>query len=178
VKNANPVSSLGIALAAVALSLFTAGCGVGKTSDSASEPKTVFDHFPVDVGGSTASLQFAVLEPEQVRGLMQRPDLGKDEGMIFVYERPQELSIWMKNTPEALDLGYLGPEGVIAEVYGLLPLDERPVASHSSQIQFALEMPRGWFAAHGVRPGSRMDMKAVAAALKARGFDPEKFGMR
>jgi uncharacterized membrane protein (UPF0127 family) len=109
---------------------------------------------------------------------MQRPDLGRDEGMIFVYERPQQLSIWMRNTPEALDLGYLTPEGVVAEVYGLLPLDERPVNSHGSRIQFALEMPTGWFAAHGVGAGSRIDMKAVAAALKARGFEPEKFGVR
>jgi uncharacterized membrane protein (UPF0127 family) len=163
---------------AAALALFMAGCGSGKPPDSAAEPKTVFDHFPVDVGGSTASLQFAVLGPEQIRGLMQRPDLGGDEGMIFVNERPRQLSIWMKNTPEALDLGYLTPEGVIAEVYGLLPLDERPVNSHGRRIQFALEMPGGWFAAHRVGAGSRIDMKAVAAALKARGFEPEKFGIR
>jgi hypothetical protein len=39
-------------------------------------------------------------------------------------------------------------------------------------------MPTGWFAAHGVGAGSRIDMKAVAAALKARGFEPEKFGVR
>lgn len=163
---------------AAAVALFTAGCGSGKSPDPAAEPKTVFDHFSVQVGGSAASLQFAILEPEQIRGLMQRPDLGRDEGMIFVYERPQPLSIWMRNTPEALDLGYLTPEGVIAEVYGLLPLDERPVISHGRRIQFALEMPRGWFAAHGVGAGSRIDMKAVAAALKARGFEPEKFGIR
>jgi len=178
VKNANPVSAGLAVVAAAVLALFAAGCGPGGAPDSGPEPKTVFDHFAVDVGGSAASLQFAVLEPEQLRGLMQRPDLGRDEGMIFVYEKPRTLSIWMRNTPEALDLGYLTPDGVVAEVYGLLPLDERPVVSHSGQVQFALEMPRGWFAAHAVRPGSRLDMKAVAAALKARGFDPEKFGIR
>jgi len=178
VKNANPVSSGLAAAAAAILTLFIAGCGSGKTSDAAPEQKTVVDHFPVGVGGSAASLQVAVLESEQMRGLMQRPDLGRDEGMIFVYERPRVLSIWMRNTPEALNLAYLTRDGVIAEVYDLLPLDERPVTSHRSELQFALEMPGGWFAAHGVRPGSRVDMRAVAAALKARGFDPGKFGIR
>ena len=177
-KNANPVSLGVVAAAAAILSLFVAGCGSGKTADGAAEQKTVLDHFPVGVGGHTASLQVAVLESEQVRGLMRRPDLGRDEGMIFVYDRPRVLSIWMRNTPEALNLAYLTADGAIAEVYDLLPLDERPVMSHRSEIQFALEMPGGWFAAHGIRPGSRVDMKAVAAALKARGFDPDKFRIR
>jgi uncharacterized membrane protein (UPF0127 family) len=160
---------------AAAFSLLVAGCGSERTTDTVSDQKTVFDHFPIGVGGHTASLQIAVLEAEQLRGLMQRPDLGGDDGMIFVYDRPQVLSIWMKNTPEPLDLAYLGPDGVVEEVYALLPLDERPVPSHSDQIQYALEMPRGWFAAHGVVPGARIDMKALAGALKARGFDPAKY---
>ena len=106
---------------------------------------------------------------------MQRPDLGGDDGMLFVYADPQALSIWMRNTPEPLDLAYLTEDGAIAEVYSLLPLDERPVTSHTSEMQYALEMPKGWFAAHGVRIGDRIDLKAVAATLKDRGFDPVKY---
>ena len=37
-------------------------------------------------------------------------------------------------------------------------------------------MPQGWYAANGVQPGAQVDMKAVADAVKARGFDPAKFG--
>ena len=84
----------------------------------------------------------------------------------------------MRNTPGGRSTsGYLDPDGVIAEIYPLLPFDERSVPSHSDQLQFALEMPQGWFAANGIRPGSRVDLKAVAAALRARGFDPAKFGL-
>lgn len=166
--------------AAVAIfSLVFSGCGSGKTeADPAVAKKTVFDHFAIDVGGHTASLQVAVLGPEQERGLMQRLDLGRDEGMIFVNEGPRALSIWMRNTPEPLDLGYLTRDGTIVEIYDLLPLDERPVNSHSEDVQFALEMPKGWFGANGIRPGSRVDMKALADALEARGFDPVKFRLR
>jgi hypothetical protein len=108
---------------------------------------------------------------------MQRPDLGGDQGMIFVNVRPGKLAFWMKNTPEALDIGYLDPEGVVAEAYALLPYDQRSVDSHGDRLQFALEMPQGWFAAHGVRAGTRLDLQALGAALKARGFDPAKFGL-
>ncbi len=177
VKNANPVSLTSIAVAMALLALAGPGCGSEKTSEAAPVVKTVLDHFAIGVGGHRAQLQLAVLQAEQERGLMQRPDLGRDEGMLFVNAAPTSLSFWMRNTPEPLDIGYLTRDGVVAEVYDLLPFDERAVVSHSDQLQFALEMPKGWFAANGIRAGSRIDMKAVAEALKARGFDPGKFGL-
>ncbi len=174
-KNANPVSLRFGAAGALLVAALVAGCGSDKPAAGASTPKTVFEHFTVNVAGHPSSLQIAVTQMEQERGLMQRPDLGPDEGMLFVYPEPQAMSIWMRNTPEPLDLAYLTPDGVVVEMYGLLPLDERPVNSHSDTMQFALELPRGWFASHGVKAGDRIDLKAVAGALKARGFDPAKF---
>jgi len=179
VKNANLVSGC---LGAAALALFSlgvAGCGTGKPEGAASAAKkTVFDHFTIDVGGHPASLQVAVLGPEQERGLMERPDLGGDDGMIFVNPSPRKLGIWMHDTPEPLDLGYLARDGTIVEMYDLLPMDERVVTSHSDDVQFALEMPKGWFARNGIRPGARVDMKGLADALEARGFDPVVFRIR
>ncbi len=178
-KNANPVSCGIRAALASFIALCAAGCGSDRSEKAeAAAPKTVYDHFAIDVGGHPASLQFAVLGPEQERGLMQRMDLGRDEGMIFVNAAPRTLSIWMHNTPEALDLAYLSPDGTLVEVYDLLPLDERPVNSHSGDVQFALEMPKGWFSANGIRPGARIDMKAVTDAMVARGFDPVKYRLR
>jgi uncharacterized membrane protein (UPF0127 family) len=176
-QNANPVSMRAWAGALALLAFAVSGCGPAKTAEPAPERKSVLDHFPFEVGSRAASLQVAVLQSEQERGLMQRNDLGRDEGMIFVNTRPGPLSFWMKNTPEALDIGYLTPDGVIAEVYTLLPFDERSVKSHGDRLQFALEMPQGWFAANGVRPGARIDLKALGAALKARGFEPARFGL-
>jgi uncharacterized membrane protein (UPF0127 family) len=178
VKNANLVSFGAKVLALALVQLGVAGCDGGKVTEPAAANKTVFDHFTVNVGGHPASLQVAVLQQEQERGLMQRPDLGANEGMIFVNQGPRQLGIWMHNTPEPLDLAYLNPDGTIAETYSLLPLDERTVASHSLQIQYALEMPKGWFESNGIRVGASIDMAAFTAALKARGFDPVKFGIK
>jgi hypothetical protein len=160
------------------MALFIAGCAPDKPADVASGRKTIFDHFAFDLAGHPVSLQVAVTDPEQQRGLMQRPDLGRDEGMIFVDAAPKQENFWMKNTPEPLDVAYLSPDGVVAEIYPLYPFDLRPVPSRSEHMQFAVEMPQGWFASNGVRPGARIDLKALAAALKARGFDPAAFGLR
>jgi uncharacterized membrane protein (UPF0127 family) len=174
VKNANPVSSCRRAAAAALAVCALAGCGSGKPAD---QPlKTVWDHFSVSVGGHPANLQVAILEPEQSRGLMQRPDLGRDEGMIFVFPEARRQGFWMRNTPEPLDIAYLDRDGVILEIYPLLPLDERTVASRSDRIQYVVEMPSGWFEAHEVRPGARIDKAAVSEAVKERGFDPARFG--
>jgi uncharacterized membrane protein (UPF0127 family) len=175
-QNANPVYARLVATAMLALAL--AGCGSGKTAGAAPAGKGPSDHFTISVGGHPAWLQLAVLGPEQEHGLMQRPDLGKDEGMIFIYAAPQKQSYWMRNCPEALDIAFATQDGVIAEIYPMYPFDERPVQSRSDQIKFAVEMLQGWFSANGVRPGAVVDMKAVAEALRERGFDPKNYGLQ
>ncbi len=155
----------------------TAGRAPGKPA-AAPAAKTVADYFSVTVGGRTVRLQFAVTTPEMERGLMERTQLGPDEGMLFVYPQPQAMSFWMHDTPTPLDLGYFGPDGILREVYPLYPFDERTVSSRSHALQFALEMNQGWYSAHGVRPGAALDLAAVRAALAARGFAPERFGLR
>ncbi|MBL9186147.1 MAG: DUF192 domain-containing protein [Opitutaceae bacterium] len=122
-------------------------------------------------------MQLAVRPAEHQRGLMERRDLGRDDGMIFIYEKPQQLSFWMKNTPAPLDIGYINASGVLEEIYQMHPFDETTVSSRGTQLQFALEMNQGWFRAAGVKPGARLDLAALAAALRERGMDPAQFGL-
>jgi hypothetical protein len=39
-------------------------------------------------------------------------------------------------------------------------------------------MNQGWFHANGVKPGARLDLAALRAALKARGVAPQDYGLR
>ncbi|MDB6170014.1 MAG: hypothetical protein JWM88_2878 [Verrucomicrobia bacterium] len=171
-KNANPVSRL---LLGLVLLFLSGGCTAREPA--AAPPKSVTDFFAVRVGDRTVRMQVAVLGPEMERGLMGRKDLGADDGMIFVYRAPQRLTFWMHDTPTALDIGFFNPDGTLAEVYPLLPFDERTVASRSDRLQFALEMNQNWYRDNGVRPGAGIDLAALKAALKARDFDPRKFGL-
>jgi uncharacterized protein len=162
----------------VLLALVLSASGCGKAPEAAAPLKTAWDHFPITLGGHAAGLQVAILPAEQERGLMQRMDLGRDEGMIFVFHEPARQNFWMRNTPEPLDIAYLGPDGSIYEIYHMIPLDERGIPSRSDRIQYAVEMPLGWYEANGVRPGARIDRKGLSDAVKSRGFDPTKFGFR
>ena len=113
------------ALAAAALiaapSLVLVACGkdtpAAAAAPAASAPKTVADYFPIKVGDKTVRMQLAVRNDEMQRGLMERRDLGRDDGMIFVYEKPQQMGFWMHNTPTALDIGFFGSNGVLERAF-------------------------------------------------------------
>ena len=151
------------------------GCGRGDAPGAQAGSKTTADFFAIKVGNQSVQMQLAVRMDEMQHGLMERRDLQPAQGMLFIYEKPQQQSFWMRNTPTPLDVGFFDPTGELQEVYPLYPFDETPVRSRSKGLKFALEMNQGWFAAHGVKPGAKLDLKALAVALKERGFDPAAY---
>lgn len=170
-KNANPVSRL-LLVAAMGLLLGLTACGSDRPAATAEPLKTVSDFFPIKVGERVVRMQLAIQPVEQQRGLMFRRDLGRDDGMIFIYDRPQQMGFWMRNTPTALDIGFFDPAGRLQEIYPMHPFDERTVSSRGSNLIYALEMNQNWFRENGVKPGAQLDLKALTAAMKARGYDP------
>lgn len=114
-------------------------------------------------------LQLAVNTAEQQRGLMFRETLADDHGMLFLFERPDQRSFWMRNTQIPLDIGYFDSAGRLLEVHKLFPYDENPVPSASEEILIAVETNQGWFQTNQVTPGALLDMPALKQALKRRG---------
>jgi len=151
--------------------------GCGNKAKPAPEPKSVQDHFVVTVGGQAVQMQLALLPHEMQQGLMFRKSLGPEEGMIFLYDRPQQMSFWMRNTEIPLDIGYFDADGKLKEVYNLLPHDERPIQSLGLR-QFALEMNQGWYRTHGLKAGDAIDLAALADAIRARGMNPADFRLK
>ena len=154
------------------------GCGRGEMTSEPPAVKAASEFFTITVGGKPVKMQLAVRDREKERGLMERRDLKSDQGMLFLYLQPEQMSYWMRNTPTPLDIGFFSTDGELKEVYPLHPYDETPVRSVGTELRFALEVNQGWFEFHGVKPGAKLDMKALAAALKARGFDPKTYGVQ
>ncbi len=177
------ITRIGAMVAALAL----AGCARGGNAGAShGEPKVATGaeakgteaYFPLTVGGKTLRVQVVVTLDEQQRGLMGRRDLGESDGMIFVYPIPQQMSFWMRNTPTPLDIGFFTADGTLGEVYAMYPFDETPVRSAGSDYTLALEMNQGWFAKQGLKPGAKLNHAELAEALRARGFRPERYGVK
>jgi uncharacterized membrane protein (UPF0127 family) len=107
-------------------------------------------------GGSvTMRAEIARSAGERQRGLMYRKDLAEGRGMLFIFDRDQIMSFWMKNTFIPLSIAYIKSDGTILEIKDMRPLDESPVSS-SRGVRYALEAPQGWFNRAGIRAGDRL----------------------
>src|SRR5574342_1034425 len=63
----------------------------------------------------TLKVELARTMDEKVRGLSGRQGLEPGQGMLFVYDRPQPISIWMKDMRFSLDILWIR-EGRIVHI--------------------------------------------------------------
>ena len=90
------------------------------------------------------------------QGLMHRKDLAKDHGMLFLWPQSNTRCMWMKNTSLPLSVAYLSNDGVIQEIYNMIPFSEDSVCSVNST-RIALEVNAGWFKENGIAVGDKLD---------------------
>lgn len=99
-------------------------------------------------------VQAEVAEKEEDRnyGFMNRKNIPDGTGMLFVFEKEQILSFWMKNTPHPLSIAYIDSRGNIKDIYDMTPFSLSPIVSKGS-VRYALEVPQGWFAKNNIKVG-------------------------
>ena len=106
------------------------------------------------LGPKEITAELAVSETEVATGMMFRDKMDENEGMLFIFGRPNRISFYMKNTYVPLSCAYIDSEGAILEIHDLKPLDENPVYAKSDQVQYVLEVKQGWFERNGVGVGA------------------------
>lgn len=109
----------------------------------------------IQVDGTAVTVEIADEPAERTLGLMYRDTLDADRGMLFVYPRGEERNFWMKDTRIPLSIAYVDPTGVIVAIADMAPFDTTPVPSGAAAM-YALEMNKGWFAAHNVVVGDKL----------------------
>lgn len=136
-------------------------------------PQTGLEVLELDVGGHPVRAELADTPPKRERGLMARTALAPGAGMLFVYPEARERGFWMQHTLLPLSIAYLNDTGTIVHLADMEPRCTDHVPSlHPAR--YALEMERGWFAAHGVSVGDRVH-RAGGGALPA-GLEPSDEG--
>jgi len=98
------------------------------------------------------TVELASTDGERARGLMFRKQLPDGQGMLFVFDRDQPLSFWMKNTVIPLSIAFIASDGHILEIKDMQPNDLNSVKS-SRSARYALEVPQGWFGRVNVKAG-------------------------
>ncbi len=67
-------------------------------------------------GTTTFKVELAETPEQRAKGLMFREHLAENEGMLFLFPKPQTTAMWMKNTLLSLDMIFCNEQGKILEI--------------------------------------------------------------
>ena len=116
-----------------------------------------------ELGLARFSVEVADTPKERSLGLMHRETMPRSAGMLFVYDKPQPVSFWMRNTLIPLDMIFMDEKGVVQRVHeNALPLDETGIDG-GDDIQFVLEINGGLAGRLGIVEGAELRHPAIGA---------------
>jgi len=96
-------------------------------------------------------------------GLMYRKDLAPEAGMLFVFDAPDHLTFWMKNTVLPLDMIFITDD---KRILGIVE-DAVPFTTTSRAVdglsRYVLEVNAGFSEKHGVKAGDQTTFENIPA---------------
>jgi len=124
-----------------------------------------------------STLQIATSDPElhtfkvwiadnnsrRERGLMFVRQLDADAGMLFIYDSPQSISMWMKNTKIPLDMLFVAANGRVMRVVENTQPESLKTIDSGSDVIGVVELNAGTAAKLHIRAGARVIHPAFVA---------------
>lgn len=110
----------------------------------------------ISIGKEKLVVEVVDTPDQRATGLMNRFSLQPDHGMLFVFDKPQPLAFWMKNTYIPLSIAFVDRDGMIINIEDMRPQDESTHWSRANAL-YAIEVKQGWFAARGITPGTKVN---------------------
>lgn len=102
------------------------------------------------------TVEIADDDAERARGLMFRPPLPDNYGMLFHFQRPERANFWMRNTPSSLDIIFIGVDGRILNIAErTTPYSEQGVPA-AGLTRGVLEIRGGHAGELGIQAGDRV----------------------
>lgn len=115
------------------------------------------------IGDQKIQVEIADTQETRNRGLMYRQDLTDNEGMLFVFEKSDFQSFWMKNTKIPLSIGFFDVEKKLFEIQNMEPplFPDAPLKIYQSKFKakYALEVPQNWFQKNKIFPGQKFSLQ-------------------
>ena len=96
--------------------------------------------------GAVLQVEVMVKDEDRAMGLMFRPSLPKDRGMLFIFERSDFHGIWMKNCKFPIDIVWLDDASQVVHVAESVPpckADPCPVYEPLRRARYVLELGAG-----------------------------------
>lgn len=121
----------------------------------------------VEIDGKRFSVEVARTDSERAIGLMNRPSIPADHGMIFVFEGQSIRSFWMKNTLIPLDMVFIDQDLKVVDVQKAIPCIADPCMSYVSKrpAKYVLEVNGGLVSSEQII-GKEVKMKLMGGSMR------------
>lgn len=108
----------------------------------------------IEIGNKKFDVKVAKTEDEKIKGLQGVKSMSKEEGMLFVYEEPQEeIGFWMKDCLVPLDIVFIDEDYEVISVEEGIPGDEELIVEYD--VQYVLEVLAG----SGIEEGDVLELE-------------------
>jgi uncharacterized protein len=113
--------------------------------------------------GQVIQLEVAQTPEQQEMGLMFRPPLPADRGMLFPFDPPRQVRFWMENTPSPLDMVFLYQGQVKQIAANVQSCTKRPCPTYGpwTEVDQVIELRSGRAAELGLKVGDRVSIQFV-----------------
>lgn len=119
----------------------------------------------IHIGDKEYNVKEAHTEEEKRKGLQGVTELPKNEGMLFFFDEPQEVSIWMQNTLIPLDIIFINEDDEVIKVVQGVPNDETPIVVQDTL--YVLEVN----ANSGIKEGDELEIEDDGPIMKVLAQD-------
>ncbi len=122
---------------------FLLAAAVALATSAAATPAVIPLTLP---SGTVLQVEVMVKDEDRAMGLMFRPSLPKDRGMLFIFERPDFHGIWMKNCRFPIDIVWLDEEKKVVHVAESVPpckAEPCPVYNPLRRASYVVELNAG-----------------------------------
>jgi uncharacterized membrane protein (UPF0127 family) len=129
------------------------------TSAALATPATTHLTLP---SGKELTVEVMVKDEDRAMGLMFRPSLSADRGMLFIFERADFHGIWMKNCRFPIDIVWLDQESKVVHLAESVPpckADPCPVYEPLRRASYVLELGAGQARREKAVVGSRLSFE-------------------
>jgi uncharacterized membrane protein (UPF0127 family) len=150
VKSTFSLRPLGLSLA-LALSL----AATTPPAHAQDGPQPKLQTVELTAGMHVIHTELAVTPSQQQTGMMFRRGMGSNDGMLFVNDDLGVRCFWMRNTLIPLSIAFLAEDGTIVNIEDMAPKSDDSHCS-AKPVRYALEVPQGWFAKRGMKPGLKV----------------------
>jgi len=148
--------------AALAAVLGAAFVAVWAPADAIAETRREPVVLVTETGQHTIDAEIADTPETKATGLMFRRSLDADKGMLFIYDKPQNITMWMKNTYISLDMIFADARGTIIRIARNTEPFSTDIIEAGGLAKVVLEVPAGTARRLNLKRGDQIQHPSVA----------------